>query len=162
MSAYSSDLYRYAYWLVGDKSFAEDLVQETFLRAWKAIHTLKDSKSAKTWLITILRRELARKYEKTQPIILDIDDVDEPLPGINLTDNMDTKLLLQKILNKLPTIYREPLILQVLAGYSCEEIANALNIQTGTIMTRVFRAHKNIKKLLEQKTELRNTDRLSS
>lgn len=55
--AYHRDLFRYAYWLCKDKSIAEDLVQETCLRAWKSLDSLQDEKAAKSWLITILRRE---------------------------------------------------------------------------------------------------------
>ncbi len=47
MRAYHKDLYRYAYWLCKDKSIAEDLVQETCLRAWKALDSLQDEKAAK-------------------------------------------------------------------------------------------------------------------
>ena len=53
--ALHSDIFRYAYWLVKDKAVAEDIVQETFLRAWKSLDSLKDEKAAKSWLITILR-----------------------------------------------------------------------------------------------------------
>lgn len=56
--AYHRDLYRYAYWLCKDCSIAEDLVQETCLRAWKSLDSLLDEKAAKAWLITILRREM--------------------------------------------------------------------------------------------------------
>jgi RNA polymerase sigma-70 factor (ECF subfamily) len=66
VNAYSTDLFRYAVWLVRDSQLAEDLVQETFMRAWKAIDTLRDPALAKTWLITILRRERARVYEKNR------------------------------------------------------------------------------------------------
>ena len=57
---YSSDLYRYAMWRCGNEALAKDLVQETFLRAWKALDSLQDAGAAKSWLITILRREYAR------------------------------------------------------------------------------------------------------
>ena len=50
VEALSSDLYRYAYWLSGDKHTAEDLVQETFMRAWRALDSLRDEHSAKAWL----------------------------------------------------------------------------------------------------------------
>ncbi len=56
--ALHGDIYRYAYWLCRDPQVAEDLVQETFLRAWKSIDSLLDDKAAKAWLITILRREM--------------------------------------------------------------------------------------------------------
>ena len=60
--AYSTDLYRYGYWLCHDRHVAEDLVQETFLRAWRSLESLKDETAAKSWLITILRRENARSH----------------------------------------------------------------------------------------------------
>ena len=55
----SGDLFRYGYWLCGDEALAHDLVQETFLRAWRALDHLRDTTAAKAWLITILRREHA-------------------------------------------------------------------------------------------------------
>ena len=54
-----ADVYRYAFWLCRDSHQAEELVQETYLRAWRSLDSLKDDKAAKTWLITILRREYA-------------------------------------------------------------------------------------------------------
>ncbi len=64
--AYSDWLYKYAYWLSKDRASAEDLVQETFLRAWRFFDSLKDENAAKSWFTTILRRENARKYERKQ------------------------------------------------------------------------------------------------
>ena len=58
---------RYAYWLAGDKHTAEDLVQEASLRAWKSLDRLQNVKAAKGWLLTILRRENARRFERFQP-----------------------------------------------------------------------------------------------
>lgn len=54
MQAYSKDLYRFGIWLTRDAQVTEDLVQETFLRAWKAIDPLKDPKADKSWLFTNL------------------------------------------------------------------------------------------------------------
>ncbi len=71
----STALYRYAFWLCRDQSGAEELVQETFLRAWCSLDSLRDDKAAKGWLITILRREHARGYERPG---LEID------PGVKL------------------------------------------------------------------------------
>lgn len=58
---YHKELYKFAYWLSGDPTIAEDLVQETFLRAWRALDSLQDENAAKPWLLTILRRENARR-----------------------------------------------------------------------------------------------------
>ena len=60
--SYGTDLYRYAMWICGNDALAKDLVQETYLRAWKALDKLQDVKAAKSWLITILRREYARTF----------------------------------------------------------------------------------------------------
>ena len=75
VKAFHADLFRYAMWLIKDKAIAEDVVQETFLRAWKSLDSLKDEAAAKSWLITILRRENARRFERKQFDLVDIDDV---------------------------------------------------------------------------------------
>ncbi|MDO7657213.1 MAG: RNA polymerase subunit sigma, partial [OM182 bacterium] len=54
------DVYRYGFWLCKSQPLAEDLVQETFLRAWRSLDSLKNDNAAKAWLFTILRRENAR------------------------------------------------------------------------------------------------------
>ncbi|MDX1487843.1 MAG: sigma factor [Acidiferrobacterales bacterium] len=78
VQALSTDLYRYAVWLCRDRNRAEELVQETFLRAWRSLDTLRDERAAKGWLITILRREHARGYERYRPDMdkdIDPDDL---------------------------------------------------------------------------------------
>ena len=57
VQVYHTELYRFAYWLCNDPTIAEDLVQETFLRAWRSLDALQDDKAVKPWLLTILRRE---------------------------------------------------------------------------------------------------------
>jgi|TARA_B100000315_G_scaffold232544_1_gene244868 RNA polymerase sigma-70 factor (ECF subfamily) len=59
------DVYRYAFWLCKNQPMAEDLVQETFLRAWRSLDSLRNDKAVKAWLFTILRRENARQYNAT-------------------------------------------------------------------------------------------------
>lgn len=74
--ALHGDLFRYAFWLCGDKHIAEDITQETFLRAWRSLESLKDDKAAKAWLITILRRENARRFERKQFDYSDVEQAD--------------------------------------------------------------------------------------
>src|SRR6185437_8702731 len=64
--AHAGDLYRFAYWLCGQEALAQDLVQETMLRAWKSLDALREAEAAKPWLLTILRREHARHHERKQ------------------------------------------------------------------------------------------------
>lgn len=147
--ALHTDLYRYAYWLCHDKHIAEDLVQETFLRAWRALDSLKDEKAAKSWLITILRRENARRFERKR---FDMSEYEEE----TITDTISTgteqtlenEWLREKIA-QLPAEYSEPLLLQVLGGFSGEEIATLLNLNKNTVMTRLFRARNQLKDALD-------------
>src|ERR1044072_2267803 len=74
--AHSGELYRYAYWLSGESALAQDLVQETFLRAWRSLDSLRETIAAKAWLTTILRREHARLYERKPMRTTDLDDID--------------------------------------------------------------------------------------
>lgn len=145
--AYHRDLYRYAYWLCKDQHIAEDLVQETCLRAWKAIDSLKDEKAAKSWLITILRRENARRFERKQ---FDLIDIDEPGNSGKTDDNdYHQQKWLQKQIMKLDIEYREPLFLQVIGGFTGDEISQILDLNKNTVMTRLFRARNQIKEQLD-------------
>lgn len=149
--AYHRDLYRYAYWLCKDKHIAEDLVQETCLRAWKSLDSLQDEKAAKSWLITILRRENARRFERKQ---FDLVDIDEPgNSGKTNDDGYHQQKWLQKQIMKLEIDYREPLFLQVIGGFSGEEIAQILDLNKNTVMTRLFRARNQLKEQLDSSPE---------
>lgn len=147
--AFHGDIYRYAYWLTRDGSIAEDIAQETFLRAWRSLDSLKDEKSAKSWLITIVRRENARRFERKQLDLVDIDDVhvsDEAFHAKPEGDHDELRILIAR----LPVDYREPLLLQLIFGYSGEEIAQQLELNKNTVMTRLFRARNQLKDMLEK------------
>lgn len=138
--AYSADLYRYAYWLCRDRFVAEELVQEMFARAWKSWAELRDPGSAKPWLIAILRNERARMFSRKQIPTSDEDvsELEIPADIPTMAENLDVK----RQLERLPLPYREPLLLQVLGGFSCTEIASMLNTSEGAIMTRLTRARQ--------------------
>ena len=150
VNAYSADLYRYAHWLVREPALAEDLVQETFMRAWKALHKLENPEFAKAWLFTILRREVARHLGKNKPDMVQIDGYDELDKWVD-SDHFFGKVehwALQQAMKDVPEKYLEPLLLQVIGGYSCEEIAGILNIKSGAVMTRVCRARQQLRHAL--------------
>lgn len=150
VNAYTADLYRYGFWLCRNQAQAEDLVQETFMRAWKGLDGLKDSKAAKAWLFTILRREHARHYRRPSLDLVSIDEMDFEsqhfaAPGSDGAAEME----FSQTLDALPLEYREPLLLQALGGYSCEEIAGIMQIKSGAVMTRLFRARQKLRASLE-------------
>ncbi len=139
------DVFRYALWVCKNQPMAEDLVQETFLRAWRSLDSLENDKAAKAWLFTILRRENARQYERYRPDLVDIEgqsiaDADNQEPD----QRMERQLLLNAI-KRLDQEYREPLLLQVIGGFSGKEIAEIMDLNNNTVMTRLFRARSKLK-----------------
>jgi RNA polymerase sigma-70 factor (ECF subfamily) len=150
--AYSADLYRYAWWLCRDRHLAEDVVQETFARAWKAWAELRDVSVAKAWLITILRNELARMYSRNKRTV-DIADISEA--ELPTAPSMESQLETAQIVSRLPETYREPLLLQVLGGFSCAEIAGMLGTSEGAVMTRLTRARQALRQSIAEPAALR-------
>ena len=146
-SRYADDVFRYAYWLCGSKPVAEDLAQETFLRAWKSIDKLNDPKAVKGWLFTIVRRENARRFERKQFDYTDFPSEEIPESKSHYDTSTEAHTL-REALKRLPTEYREPLLLQVEFGYSQKEIADHLGISTGGAGTRLFRARQQLKEML--------------
>ncbi|NKB33415.1 MAG: sigma-70 family RNA polymerase sigma factor [Pseudomonadales bacterium] len=145
VAALYQDVYRYAFWLCKNKPLAEDLVQETFLRAWRALDSLQNDKAAKAWLFTILRRENARLYERYRPELVDIEGQSIADGGDNEPDTKMDRELLHNAINRLDSDYREPLLLQVIGGFSGKEIAGILDLNNNTVMTRLFRARSKLK-----------------
>ena len=142
------DVFRFAFWLARDRSIAEDVVQETFMRAWRSIDKLAEPGAARPWLLTIARREHARLYERKRLETVDIDDIavrEDPAlaahPGEDHSDVTAAILALEPE-------YREPLVLQVLMGFSTEEIAEQLGINPGAVLTRLYRARMKLRTAL--------------
>ena len=149
VNAHAADMYRYAFWLCRDQATAEDLVQETFLRAWKSLHKLKDAKAVKGWLITILRREFFRDRKRYRLEVTGDFDLAEMAGGRGEYDTSTDAFQLRRALAELPEDYREPLLLQVLHGYSTQEIAAMMDLTQATVLTRLFRARKKMRGLLD-------------
>lgn len=144
------ELYRYALWLTRDPAVSQDLVQETLLRAWRALDSLRDERSAKRWLITILRRENARRFERIRPEEVDLDELGDS-DGRLATHDADPVIGdVRAAIDELDADYREPLVMQVLMGLSTKEIAEAMGLTQGAVLTRLFRARKKLRELLER------------
>src|SRR6202158_5664418 len=141
------DLLRFAFWLSRDRALAEDVVQETMLRAWKAQDSLQDEAAAKPWFFTIIRREYARCFERKRFVTVDVDELvarEEPMLAAAEEQNLAE---MRAALFKLPDEYREPLVLQVLMGYSAAEIRRELGLSGAAVLTRLFRARKQLRVL---------------
>jgi RNA polymerase sigma-70 factor (ECF subfamily) len=141
------ELVRFAYWLARDRSVAEDVVQEAMLRAWRARAELKDAAAARHWLLTIVRREHARLYERKRLVTVDVTEI-VAREDIALARTGDGELLdLRRAILRLPDDYREPLVMQVLGGYSTAEIAKEMNLSIPAVLTRLFRARNRLREI---------------
>lgn len=139
------DLLRFAHWLARDRAIAEDIVQESLLRAWRARDALKDPSAVRAWLLTIVRREHARLYERKRLELVSLDDVAEVQAGPRLAEPDGELFVLRHAIMRLPIEYREPLVLQVLGGFSTEEIARELALSSTAVLTRLFRARNKLR-----------------
>jgi RNA polymerase sigma-70 factor (ECF subfamily) len=148
------DLLRFAFWLARDRALAEDVVQETMIRAWKAQDSLLDEGAAKPWFLTIIRREYARTFERKRFVTVDVEElIAKEEPMLAAADDQELTELRAAIF-KLPGEYREPLVMQVLMGHSTAEIAAELGLSNAAVLTRLFRARKQLRVMCGEDTSL--------
>lgn len=148
LESFRPDLMRFAFWLARDRAVAEDVVQETMLRAWRARNELRDSAAVRPWLLTIARRENARLHERKRLPTVDLDEaIASQDVGLALND-IDPEIAdLRRAIFALPDEYREPIVLQVLGGFSTGEIADALGLSLPAVLTRLFRARNKLREM---------------
>jgi len=152
VAVYHQDMYRYAAWLSRDRAVAEDVVQESLLRAWKSLDALRDAPAAKHWLLTIVRRENARYFERRRLETVDVDNL-TPSQEALLADQPDHELDdVRAAIYRLDDDYREPLVLQVLMGYSTNEIAELMGLKQGAVLTRLHRARLKLREDIVEET----------
>ena len=140
VAVYYMDMFRYAAWLCRDRSIAEEVVQEALLRAWKSLDALRDAAAAKQWLLTIVRRENARYFERRRLETVDIDNLTASQSAMLAEAPNEELDDLREAIYGLEDDYREPLVLQVLMGYSTNEIAELMGLKQGAVLTRLHRA----------------------
>ena len=147
-------LYRMALRLTADPSRAEDLVQETMLKAYRAWGQYQSGTNARAWLLTILRNTFINEYRrrKREPVPVDIDavepyaiyrDVEQADPEGAFFDQIVDERVLAAI-DELPPEFREVLALSDLENLSYAEIASTLGIPIGTVKSRLFRARRQL------------------
>ena len=148
VGVYHQDMYRYAAWLSRDTAIAEDVVQEALLRAWKSLDNLRDESSAKQWLLTIVRRENARYFERKRLETVDIDNLTATQAALLAEEDNAELDDMRQAIYELDDEYREPLVLQVLMGYSTNEIAEQMGLKQGAVLTRLHRARARLREMM--------------
>jgi RNA polymerase sigma-70 factor (ECF subfamily) len=139
---------RFAIWLTRDRSVAEDIVQETMLRAWRARKELREPAAVRAWLFTIVRREHARLYDRKRLPLVDIDAYSDGEEAGFLQYGDDPRIDdLRRAMLMLPDDYRVPLVMQTLGGFTTAEIASELNLSVTAVLTRLFRARNRLRQL---------------
>ncbi|MDH3545642.1 MAG: sigma-70 family RNA polymerase sigma factor [Gammaproteobacteria bacterium] len=152
VGVFHQDMYRYAAWLSRDKAIAEDVVQEALLRAWKSLDALRDDAAAKPWLLTIVRRENARYFERRRLETVDIDNLTASQAALLAQEPDEDLNDMRAAIYALDDDYREPLVLQVLMGFSTNEIAEQMGLKQGAVLTRLHRARAMLKEVMDDET----------
>ncbi len=155
-------LYNFAFHLTYDEDDANDLVQETYMKAYRFANSYVEGTNAKAWLFKILKNAFINEYRKKskQPNKVDYEDI------VNYHDQEDVQLVgtldlreeifqgmlgdeVTKAINSLPVDFRTVILLCDIEGFTYEEIAKIIDIPIGTVRSRLHRARQMLKELLE-------------
>jgi RNA polymerase sigma-70 factor, ECF subfamily len=149
-------LHNFARWIARNPNDAEDLVQETYLKALRGFASFQPGTNFRAWMFQILRNTFwssCSKLERRMTVAVDLEEegpalaVENETPETVLMKRSDSSLL-QNAIDSLPVHYRETLILCEVEEMSYSEIAEILSIPTGTVMSRLSRARKAVRESL--------------
>lgn len=151
-------LYNFAHWLAQDRMEAEDLVQETYAKALKGFSSFQEGTNFRAWMYRILRNTFLTSrtgLKASAMVAIDSDDSPELPAGPETPETIliehSRQQVLQHAIESLPVHFREVLLLCEVEEMSYQEIAEALSIPIGTVMSRLSRARKALRESLQQK-----------
>ena len=151
---YIDALYGYAMTLTRDTTEAEDLVQDTYVRAARAANRPDSFANLKGWLFVIMRNAWLNqvRHKNAGPLFVDLDateskDASQDNPHIVYLRKLEREQVREAIEN-LPDAYREIVVLRDIEGFTYQEIAMVLDCPAGTVMSRLGRARGRLRKLL--------------
>jgi len=147
-------VYRFALSLTRDESDADDVVQDTFLRAFRSWHTYLPGSDCRRWLFTICRNVFLRSRERARPMVeLDSTDIDVAVTNSvyalttregfdDVSARLDLGPAIDVALAKIPEPFRSTLIIVDVEDQSYEAAAEALGVPIGTVRSRLFRGRR--------------------
>ena len=146
-------LYNFARWLAQNQNDAEDLVQETYLKAWRSFASFQPDTNFRAWIFRILKNTFLGSRSKLERRMTTAMESEEDLPATSATpeslligrSDMDA---VQRAIEQLPIMLREVILLCDVEGASYREIAEILSIPMGTVMSRLARARKMVRESL--------------
>jgi len=165
---FKDKIYRHCYRMVGNGHEAEDLAQETFLRAYRNISKYNSEYKFSTWIFRIATNLCIDRLRKKKPdYYLDAEvpgtdgatmysqlQTDEPLPEQVVTENEQWNELQEEIM-KLPEKYRTAIVLKYVEDLSLEEISQIMDIPVPTVKTRIHRGREALKKVFQMVVKTR-------
>jgi RNA polymerase sigma-70 factor (ECF subfamily) len=140
-------LRRYARALVGDRATADDLVQDTLERAWTKLHLYRRGTDLRAWLFTVMHNVHVNRVRATRPTEM----LEDEMPELAQRPAQGDALLvrdLDRAIARLPDEQRAVLLLVTLEEMSYEEVAHALGIPIGTVMSRLSRAREKLRLMM--------------
>jgi RNA polymerase sigma-70 factor (ECF subfamily) len=154
-------LYNFAHWLTQDRASAEDLVQETYMKALRGFSSFKQGTNFRAWIYKILRNtfltsQAGLKASASLSLDSDEDKVTEPVAAENPESTLLARVeqeTIQKTLKELPVKFREIILLCDSEEMSYQEIGETLAIPMGTVMSRLSRARRAMRELLTAKLQ---------
>lgn len=142
--SYSRSIHSYVYRLLGNDGLADEVTQETFLRAWQRLSQLRDNDRLESWLYTIASHLCAdlhrRKLSYWLPLHPKHDDLADPRPDLEVA--LAEHELVEHVLAQLDSKYAIPLVLRHVEGFSCPEIAEMLSISIENVWQRLSRGRE--------------------
>jgi len=149
-------LYGYARWLTSEPHEAEDLVQETYLKALRGFRSFREGTNFRAWMFRILRNTFLTSRTGLR-VMTSIDDepelADEIVDGGGTPEtqfiNRANGEALRRAIGELPLIFREVLLLSDVENMSYKEIGEALSIPVGTVTSRLMRARRRMREALQ-------------
>jgi RNA polymerase sigma-70 factor (ECF subfamily) len=140
-------LRRYARALVGDRAAADDLVQDTLERAWAKLHLYRQGTDLRAWLFTVMHNVHVNRVRATRPM----ETLEDEMPELAQRPAQGDGLLvrdLDRAIARLPADQRAVLLLVTLEEMSYEDVARALAIPIGTVMSRLSRAREKLRLMM--------------
>ena len=162
---YAPQLFTTALRMTRNRSDAEDLVQETYIKGWRSFHTFQEGTNLRAWLFRIMTNTYINKYnaQKRKGTEVELDDVEElflykrlgSIDQSQLSSSAEDQMLelftddeVKNALEELPEDFRIPVLLSDVDGFSYKDISEMLEIPIGTVMSRLHRGRKAMQKML--------------
>jgi RNA polymerase sigma-70 factor (ECF subfamily) len=144
------ELFRVARRVMGDAAVAEDVVQETCLRAWQAFDRFESGTNCRAWLYKILFRTIGSRRRELQRELATFDDqaFEESRFPSSMPANPFTAHQIQKAFDELPLAFATVIQLVDVEGLSYKEVSEALDVPVGTVMSRLHRGRRQLRQRL--------------